>query len=554
MADQHEIGCCERGQVCEWHAAAAYTRSRARERRAGHASPNPDDVVHLREFTHAAHVPEDSRRRGRWCVPAFAAIVALACALTVQSGPARSDVVDRAAPFRGTGAWVSLFTNEWSDPVAAAQAFASHGVSTLYLETGRSNSPGAIAKPAETGAFLDAAHAAGLDVVAWYYPTLRRPDLDVARLLATARFESPSGGTFDGVGIDIEDETVKIITRRNTRLLSLMRRVRAAAPAMPIGAITYPPVALDLNTKVWPTFPWVQVARLSDAILPMAYWRYDTHAPVGAAWYTAGNLVALRFLTGRPDLVVHIVGLVPASTAEVAAFAHEAGANGRRASACTRRSPSRATSGPCSPPRPSTLPGVLLGRAAPRRALAARSASALLVAAGCGGGRRDAASVPGPPIVTRPIGVGPAFRLPPRGAAATRAAPIGDLRCRPGACPGPIVAHLEIFARRETLVIPAGIGVVGARCRYPVRTLMPTGLIVAERRRPDARRSLRGLGPAARRTRRLAGFSGPIVAFVAGRRVRGDVRRIPIRHHSQIVVEVSGYVPPHAHYVFPLSS
>jgi hypothetical protein len=107
-----------------------------------------------------------------------------------------------------------------------------------------------------------------------------------------------------------------------------MRRVRAAVPAMPIGAITYPPVALDLNTKVWPTFPWVQVARLSDAILPMAYWRYDTHAPVGAAWYTAGNMVALRFLTGRPNLVVHIVGLAPASTAEVAAFAHEAGASG----------------------------------------------------------------------------------------------------------------------------------------------------------------------------------------------------------------------------------
>jgi len=286
------------------------------------------DVVHSREFTHAAHVPEDLRRRGRSGLPALAALLVLAFALSVPAAPAHAGVVDRAAPFRGTGAWVSLFTHEWSDPVAASQAYAAHGVRTLYLETGRSNSAGALAKPGETGAFLDAAHAAGLDVVAWYYPTFRRPDLDIARLLATARYVSPSGGRFDGLGIDIEDSTVKIITRRNTRLLSLMRRVRAAIPAMPIGAITYPPVALDLNTKVWPTFPWVQVARLSDAILPMAYWRYDTHAPVGAAWYTAGNLVALRFLTGRPNLVVHIVGLVPASLAEVAAFAQQAGANG----------------------------------------------------------------------------------------------------------------------------------------------------------------------------------------------------------------------------------
>jgi hypothetical protein len=191
----------------------------------------------------------------------------------------------------------------------------------------------------------------------------------------------------------------------------------------------------------------------------------------------------------------------------------------------------------------------------PLRAVAlALAAAAMLVAAGCGGGAaQDNGQVAGSPIVTRPIGVGPGFRLSPHGAAATKGAPIGDLRCRPGSRSGPIVAHLEIFARRETLVIPARIGVVGERCRYPVRTLMPTGLIVAERPGLTLGDLFAVWGqPLGRRS--LAGFSGPIVAFVAGRRVRGDVRRIPIRHHSQIVVEVSGYVPPHAHYVFPLSS
>lgn len=179
---------------------------------------------------------------------------------------------------------------------------------------------------------------------------------------------------------------------------------------------------------------------------------------------------------------------------------------------------------------------------------------ALLVAAGCGAKAAATADrVPGPPIVTRPIGVGPGFRLAPRGAAAAMAAPIGGLRCRPGSRTGPIVAHLEIFARRETLVIPAGIGVVDGRCRYPVRTLEPTGLVVAQR--PGLTLGdLFAVWGQPLGSRRLAGFSGPIVAFVAGRRVRGDVRGIPIRHHSQIVVEVSGYVPPHAHYVFPVPS
>jgi hypothetical protein len=175
--------------------------------------------------------------------------------------------------------------------------------------------------------------------------------------------------------------------------------------------------------------------------------------------------------------------------------------------------------------------------------------AALVVTAGCGGGD----GVPGPPIVTRPIGVGAGFRLPPLGELARTGTPIGSLGCRPGPLRGPIVAHLEIFARRDTLVIPARIGIVAGRCRYPVRTLVPTGLIVAGRRGLTLGDLFAVWGQPLGR-RRLAGFRGPVVAFVAGRRVAGDVRRIPIRHHSQIVVEVSGYVPPHAHYVFPRAS
>jgi hypothetical protein len=183
------------------------------------------------------------------------------------------------------------------------------------------------------------------------------------------------------------------------------------------------------------------------------------------------------------------------------------------------------------------------------RALAI-AAGVLVPATGCGGGSAVDHVVPGPPIVTRPIGVGQEFRLPARGAEATSGAPIGSLTCRPGSLSGPIVAHLEIFARRDTLIIPAGIGVLRGRCRYPLRTTSPTGVIVAGR--PGLTLGdLFAVWGQPLRARRLAGFAGPIVAFVGGRRVHGDVRRIPIRHHSEIVVEVSGYVPPHAHYVFP---
>jgi hypothetical protein len=55
------------------------------------------------------------------------------------------------------------------------------------------------------------------------------------------------------------------------------------------------------------------------------------------------------------------------------------------------------------------------------------------------------------------------------------------------------------------------------------------------------------LGP-----QRIAGFSStaPLLAFVGGKRWRGDVRAIPLTRHAQIVLELGGYVPPHPRYLF----
>ena len=56
--------------------------------------------------------------------------------------------------------------------------------------------------------------------------------------------------------------------------------------------------------------------------------------------------------------------------------------------------------------------------------------------------------------------------------------------------------------------------------------------------------------------RRLAGFRArrgdSLRAWVGGRPWRGDVSAIPLRRHAQIVVEIGGFVPPHASYRFPL--
>jgi hypothetical protein len=51
------------------------------------------------------------------------------------------------------------------------------------------------------------------------------------------------------------------------------------------------------------------------------------------------------------------------------------------------------------------------------------------------------------------------------------------------------------------------------------------------------------------------GFSVPagsrVAVFVGGRRWRGLPASVPLARHSEIVLEVGPYVPPHASYTFP---
>ena len=178
----------------------------------------------------------------------------------------------------------------------------------------------------------------------------------------------------------------------------------------------------------------------------------------------------------------------------------------------------------------------------------------------CGFVARGAGAQP-PPVPT-PIGVAPDYRLEASTPDVRAGRPVGKLACAPSSATR-FRVHLELFARERVLIVPAGIGVappverdvayvVGGRCLYPLRTREPTGVVEVAAmglRVGDLFRIWgQPLGP-----RRLAGFttSRPLLAFVNGRRYRGDPRGIPLRRHDEIVLEIGGYVPPHTSYLFP---
>jgi hypothetical protein len=169
------------------------------------------------------------------------------------------------------------------------------------------------------------------------------------------------------------------------------------------------------------------------------------------------------------------------------------------------------------------------------------------------------AALGGAPVPT-PIGVGPRYRLPAAPPRVLRAAPVGRLRCASTAAVGRR-AHVELFANRRVLLLPAGIGmapplvrdgayVVRARCSYALRTTAPTGVIEVAPGVAPKLGDLFGLWGQPLTGSRLAGFRGLVHAYVAGRRWQGNVRAIPLRRHAQIVLEIGGYVRPHAFFLF----
>jgi hypothetical protein len=190
----------------------------------------------------------------------------------------------------------------------------------------------------------------------------------------------------------------------------------------------------------------------------------------------------------------------------------------------------------------------------------------LVVASGCGGsavraGRTNPYAGLPPDVRPRPVGPGPAYRPAAVSAAVRRRATIDGLRCL--APPGRRFGiHLELFAHRLVVHVPAGVGVappqrtrgvyvLGGACYYPLRSLEPTGVFQVSPGRVLTLGALFAVWGQRLAQRRLLSFRGPVLGFVDGRRWRRPLAEIPLRRHAEIVLEVDGYLPPHPSYDFP---
>lgn len=142
----------------------------------------------------------------------------------------------------------------------------------------------------------------------------------------------------------------------------------------------------------------------------------------------------------------------------------------------------------------------------------------------------------GPAPVVTPIGPGPAY-VPSAGK------PVAG-------CPASsrFSVHLELFANRRAVVIPAGIG----GCADSAMTQTPTGIVEVERGGLSVGDLFRIWGRPLS-AHRLLSFrsSAPVRAYVNGRQVAGPASSVQLSKGAEIVLEIGGYVPPHRFFLFP---
>src|SRR3954451_1572594 len=255
-------------------------------------------------------------------------MAALLVALALNPPVAHHAQQNGPVAYRGAGAWIDRYDfAQLGDPEAVVSDMALHGVRTLYVETASWKVPRSIdiVAPEQTAQLITAAHAHGMQVVAWYLPDFVHTRTDMRRVEAALAFRSPDGQAFDSFALDIEATALNPIARRNTALIELSRMIRTAAgPDYPLGAIVPDQLSTSPGPVLWPRFPYASTARYYDVFLPMAYSSFNRARGAAAVYhYTESNVRFVRRATHRP---VHLIGGLTdeMSTTEQAAAARGA--------------------------------------------------------------------------------------------------------------------------------------------------------------------------------------------------------------------------------------
>jgi hypothetical protein len=263
--------------------------------------------------------------RTLWRVRALIAALAatmLVAASGASTAPAAED--QDASVFGGLGTWTDIYDGRvYAQPEATAARIASRGVRTVWAETANYRASADVVEAARLGRFVEALHARGIRVVAWYLPGHVNHGRDLRRARAMLSFRTASGQAFDGVALNIEGTKLPNVALRSERAVALTRTIRREAGDTPLAIVPFNPRGLERRPSTWPRFPWAELARHADAFAPMAY-TGGAYSGFDATYgYVTRAIRLLRTHTQNPDVAIHVAGGVAdrIGSEELAGFA-----------------------------------------------------------------------------------------------------------------------------------------------------------------------------------------------------------------------------------------
>jgi hypothetical protein len=235
------------------------------------------------------------------------AVAILAAATGASTAPGAKDA--DPSIFGGLGTWIDIYDGRvYAAPEATAARIAARGVRTVWVETANYRASADVVKPAQLGRLVEALHARGVMVVAWYLPGHVDPALDRRRALAMLNFRTANGEAFDGISLNIEGTALRNAALRSRRAVALARIVREQAGDMPLAIVPFNPRGLERRPSTWPRFPWAQLAEVADAFAPMVYTGGAFKGFDATYGYVTRALRLLRTQTGDPEVAIHVAG------------------------------------------------------------------------------------------------------------------------------------------------------------------------------------------------------------------------------------------------------
>lgn len=243
-----------------------------------------------------------------------------------EPGPAAGQPVplvpagEGLAAFAGLSTWIDVYDTDWT-PAQQIEIARAGGAQTVFVQSGKYDSPADIHHPDHLAAVIELAHDRGMEVMIWYVPDFVDLERDYRRAQAAITFTTPRGDRADAFGLDIEVEDLPDVTERTLRLLELSTALRDwTGPDYPMAAIVLPPLQLDLRPTWWPDFPYAALGPLFDVFVPMNYSSYRGTDPETTYQWNARNIDELRRRVGDPELPVHAAGGIADNLPAVDAF------------------------------------------------------------------------------------------------------------------------------------------------------------------------------------------------------------------------------------------